>query len=166
MHHIIDMVFRPALLLLMTAVATSAQNPEQPLTSLPYTPGLDTTFMDRKVEPCVNFYQYSCGNWIRNNPIPPDQASWDVYSKLTNENQRLLWGVLQQAGDSSHTRTPNEQKIGDFFQACMDEAGIEKLGLDPLRPALDAIGALQSKREIAALLARQDRKSTRLNSSH
>jgi putative endopeptidase len=146
------MVVRLGILHFLALVAL-AQTPDQPLTSLPYTPGLDTTFMDRTVDPCVNFYQYTCGNWIKNNPIPPDQPSWDVYSKLSNENQRLLWGVLQQASEDSHPRSANEQKIGDFFHACMDESAIEKAGIEPLRPALDAIAALKSKREIAVLLA-------------
>jgi endothelin-converting enzyme/putative endopeptidase len=149
------MVFRLVLFALVLTSHAAAQSAEQPLTSLPYTPSLDTTFMDRTVEPCVDFYQYACGNWIKNNPIPPDQAAWDVYAKLTNENQRLMWGVLQQAADSSHSRTPNEQKIGDYFHACMDEAAVEKAGIDPLRPALAAIDAMQSKRDIARLLARE-----------
>src|SRR6266702_4747298 len=64
---------------------------QQPLTSLPYTPGLDLHAMDRSAQPCENFYQYACGTWIKDNPIPPDQARWDVYSKLTYENQLFLW---------------------------------------------------------------------------
>jgi putative endopeptidase len=148
------MVLRLGLLSLLACTAF-AQTPEQPLSSLPYTPSLATAFMDRTVDPCVNFYKYSCGNWIKQNPIPPDQAGWSVYAKLANENQRLLWGVLQQAADASRTRTPNEQKIGDFFHACMDEGAIEKAGIDPLRPALAAINALRSKREMAALLGHE-----------
>ncbi len=128
---------------------------DQPLTSPLYSPSLDVNSMDRTVNPCVNFYKYSCGNWIKNNPIPPDRPSWSVYAKLTNENQRLLWGVLQQAAESSHPRSPNEQKIGDFFHACMDEASVEKAGFSPLHPALDAIAALKSKTEIARLLAQE-----------
>jgi putative endopeptidase len=67
----------------------------------------------------------------------------------------LLWGVLEQSADTSHSRSPNEQKIGDFFHACMNESAIEKAGIEPLRPSLDAVSALQSKREIAALVARE-----------
>src|SRR5436190_60982 len=54
----------------------------QPLSTLPYTPSLDPTAMDRAVDPCADFYAYSCGGWIRSNPIPPDQSRWDVYSKV------------------------------------------------------------------------------------
>jgi endothelin-converting enzyme/putative endopeptidase len=137
------------------AAAAFGQTPERPLTSLPYTPSLDTTFMDRSSDPCVNFYQYACGNWNKLNPIPPDQAGWDVYGKLAHENQQLLWGVLQQMAEGGASRTANEQKIGDYFFACMNESAVAKAGIDPLRPALDAIAALQSKREMAALIAKQ-----------
>ena len=149
------MAYRLAIIFLLPAGLALAQQTDQPLTSLPYTPGLDTTFMDRTVDPCVNFYQYSCANWIKLNPIPPDQEAWDVYSKLANENERLLWGVLQQAADASHSRPQTEQQIGDFFHACMDEAAIDKAGLAPLQPALDAISALTAKDAIAALLAQE-----------
>src|SRR5271154_6624253 len=67
---------------------------ESPITSMPYTPGLDTEFMDRSVDPCVDFYQYSCGGWIKKNPIPADQPGWEVYSKLAQDNEQFLWGIL------------------------------------------------------------------------
>jgi len=54
---------------------------------------------------------------IKDNPIPPDQARWDVYSKLTYENQLFLWSLLQQAGNTASPRSANQQKIGDLFHA-------------------------------------------------
>src|SRR5947209_3954684 len=116
---------------------------ETPLTALPYTPVLDTQFMDKTADACVDFYKYACGNWNKLNPIPPDQARWNVYSKLTDENQRFLWGILEEAARPTPGRTANQQKIGDYFQACMDEAAVEKAGVAPLRKALDAIAALR-----------------------
>ena len=142
----------PAILILC-ASAAFAQEEAKPLTALPYTPSLDVTSMDRTVNPCEDFFRYSCGNWIRKNPIPADQASWDVYSKLATDNRQYLWGILLEAGDDSRPRKQEEQQIGDLFHACMDEGAIEKVGLKPLRPALDAIAALKSKKEIAALVA-------------
>ena len=131
-----------------------AQAQDRPLTSLPYTPGLDTAYMDRSADPCMNFYRYACGNWIKQNPIPADQPGWDVYAKLTAENQRYLWGILQQAAKPSAKRSPNEQKIGDYFGACMDEKAVDEAGAAPLRPDLEAIARLARTSDLAPLLAR------------
>ncbi len=127
---------------------------DTPLTSLPYSPSLDLSSMDRSVDPCTDFYRYACGSWIKNNPIPPDQARWDVYGKLANENQRFLWGILEQAAKPSAGRSALETQIGDYFFACMDENSREKAGSVPLRAELDQIAALKSVRDIPALLAR------------
>ena len=122
--------------------------------SLPYTPSLEPAFLDRDVDPCEDFFRCSCGNWIRSNPIPADQPRWDVYSKLQVDNQRFLWGILEAASKPSPARTANEQKIGDYFGACMDEAAVEKAGTGPLRQRLEEIGALKRTADLAPLLAR------------
>jgi putative endopeptidase len=141
-----------ALLPSLAAAAPAAQ--ERPLTALPYTPGLDPAAMDRSRDPCVDFFAYSCGGWVKANPIPPDQASWSVYAKLGDENRQLLWGLLEQAGRAGAARTPAEAKIGDYFAACMDEAAVERAGATPLAKDLAAIAALRSKRELPALVGR------------
>lgn len=128
---------------------------EKPLTALPYTPSLDLPSMDKTADPCMDFYQYSCGGWTKNNPIPPDQAAWSVYGKLHQDNLRFLWGILDDLSKKAAGRTPAQQKIGDFFGACMNEPAVEKLGAAPLKPALREIAALKSKQQLAALLARE-----------
>jgi putative endopeptidase len=125
------------------------------LFELPYTPALDPKSMDRTVDPCSDFYRYSCGEWILTNPIPPDQARWDVYAKLENDNEKFLWGLLQDAAKPAPGRNVVETEIGDFFTACMDEAGVEKAGLAPLKAELDAIAGLKSARDLASYLGRQ-----------
>jgi endothelin-converting enzyme/putative endopeptidase len=87
------------LLLAITLIAAALGAQDRPLASLPYTPSLEPAFIDRGVDPCVDFWRYSCGNWNKLNPIPPDQASWHVYSKLAQENLQFLWGVLEQAAN-------------------------------------------------------------------
>src|SRR5260221_5657399 len=127
-------------LLLATALAAalgfpaSAQTPapETPLTSLPYTPGLDVGAMDKSADPCVDFYQFACGGWIRNNPIPPDESRWSVYGKLARDNQRFLWGILDRLAQSTTGRSLTQQQNGDYFAACMDEAGGEQSVRRPL----------------------------------
>ena len=142
------------LLLAMTLVAAALGAQDRPLASLPYTPSLEPAFIERSVDPCVDFWRYSCGNWNRLNPIPPDQARWNVYGKLAQENQQFLWGVLEQAAKPAAGRSANEQKIGDFFGACMDEAAVEKAGAAPLRATLDAIAGITALQDLPPVLAR------------
>jgi endothelin-converting enzyme/putative endopeptidase len=125
---------------------------EKPLASFPYTPGLYTESMDKSADPCVDFYQYSCGGWMKNNPIPPDQARWSVYGKLYQDNQQFLWGILDQLSKQKSGRDANQQKIGDLFGSCMDEAAVNKLGAKPLQPFLDRIAAAKSTQDLPALL--------------
>jgi putative endopeptidase len=128
---------------------------EKPVTALPYTPSLDVPSMDKSADPCVDFYQYTCGGWMKNNPIPGDQAAWSVYGKLAQDNQRFLWGILDDLAKKTTGRTATQQKIGDFFAACMNEAEVEKLDAAPLKPALDEIAAIKSRKDLAALLAHE-----------
>jgi len=141
---------------LLFAVLAAGQNqappsPDQP--SMPYTPSLDLTAMDKSVDPCVDFYQYACGGWQTNNPIPPDQTSWSVYAKLYQDNLVFLRAILEQASAGSERDNVNQQ-IGDFYAACMDESGVEKRGLAALQPDLDAIASLRSVKDMTPLLAR------------
>jgi putative endopeptidase len=124
---------------------------DMPLTAIPYSPSLDPADLDRTADPCVDFYQFVCGGWMKANPIPADQAAWSVYAKLTNENRQLLWGILDQDAGLAQ-RTPVQQKIGDYYAACMDMDAINTRGLAPLQPELDRIAAIQSRDQIAAFL--------------
>ncbi len=132
---------------------------QTPLISLPRTPSLEPSFMDKSADPCVNFYQYACGSWNKQNPIPPDQAAWNVYAKLTDDNQRFLWGILQTASQGGPSRTASEQKIGDYFHACMDESAIERAGAKPLEPMLARIAALKSVDDLASYVADSHRQN-------
>jgi len=146
---------RLSCILLFAGVAAFAQTPETPLQSLPYSPSLDLTDMDRSVNPCEDFYRYSCGGWLKKNPIPSDQSSWSVYSKLTQDNERFLWGILEDTAKPNAARAPVEREIGDFFAACMDESSVEKAGAGPLREGLVAISALKSAADFPEVLARE-----------
>ena len=137
---------------LLAATLAHAAN-ETPLDTLPYTPSLDVTAMDRSADPCDDLYRYACGAWSKGNPIPADQSRWSVYAKMANENQRYLWGVLNKLGEPGAERSATQAKLGDYFGACMDESAVQAAGLKPLQPLLDHIAALQDKRALPALLA-------------
>jgi putative endopeptidase len=116
-------------------------------------PVLDVSAMDRTVDPCVDFYAYSCGKWMKNNPIPPDQSSWGTYGKLDDENRVQLRTILEEAAKATLPRDAVAQKIGDYYASCMDEAAIEKLGVKPLLSELDRIEGLKSKQDLAEYAA-------------
>jgi endothelin-converting enzyme/putative endopeptidase len=149
------------LVVVLVSMAPAQQKPAAiPVTdtaagpSLPYSPSLDVSSMDKSVDPCVDFYAYSCAGWQKKNPIPPDQVSWGVYSKLYQDNLNFLRGILEQAAATKGKRDTVTQEIGDFYSACMDEPGVEKLGVDPLRQELAAIDQLKSAHDMAPVVAR------------
>src|ERR1700748_1647039 len=119
--------------LLVPALHLSAQQPaSQAIQAMPYSPSLDLSNLDRSVDPCVDFYKFSCGGWMKNNPIPADQSGWSVYAKLGNENQQFLWGILEEDAKAKN-RTPVQQKVGDYFAACMNTAALDALGDKPVQ---------------------------------
>ncbi len=110
----------------------------------------DPALIDTSVDPCDNFYRFSCNGWFKNNPLPPDQTSYGRFTELFEVNRLHLKEILEQAAIPSPTRTPDEQKIGDEYASCMDVDAINKAGLAPLQPELDRIAALKSIAELPA----------------
>jgi putative endopeptidase len=116
-------------------------------------PVLDVTSMDPNVDPCMDFYTYSCGGWMKNNPVPADQSSWSTYGKLQEENNAKLREILEAAAVPDAKRSANQQKIGDYYASCMDEKAVEAAGLKPLDRGFAEIRDLKSKKAIADLMA-------------
>jgi putative endopeptidase len=145
-------MLRMSLVALAVVCFLSLSNAQQPGTAK-YTPALDVTAMDRNIDPCVDFFAYSCGGWIKNNPIPPDQSSWDTYSKMQDENLGRLRGILETAAAPDAKRNSTDQKIGDYYASCTDEKAIDAKGAAPLKPALERIARISSKAEIADVAA-------------
>ena len=134
-----------------TAESVSPTNSAPP--KLPYHPSLDVSSMDRSIDPCVDFYEYSCGGWKKANPTPPDRSSWSVYAKLYEDNLGLLRSILERAA-AAKDRDAVNQKIGDYYAACMNEAAVNQRGVAAIQPQLDLIAAVKSPRDLAQVVAR------------
>jgi len=116
--------------------------------------GIDLKAMDTGVQACDNFYQYACGTWRKNNPVPGDKARWGRFNELAEQNLAIERTILEKASQAS-SRSPAEQKIGDLYNSCMDEKGNDAKGVTPIEPVLARIRNAASKedllREVAAL---------------
>jgi hypothetical protein len=113
----------------------------------------DPSLIDTTVDPCENFYRFSCNNWFKRNPLPADQEGYGRFTELYELNLLHLKEILEVSAEPTPARTPNEQKIGDEYASCMDTAEVNRLGLRPLEPELERIAALESTAELPALLA-------------
>ena len=113
----------------------------------------DLSAIDKSADPCTDFYQYACGNWMKNHPIPADQVRWGRFNELAERNNYLLYTELKAAADAP--KSALQKQYGDFFAACMNTAEVDKLGARPLEPELEAIAGLSSNKDLAAFNARQ-----------
>jgi putative endopeptidase len=135
--------------------AFGQSNPAPPVgTVIPQLDHFDATQADRSMDPCVDFYQYTCNKWIAKNPIPPDQANWWLGTKLMIWNQTVVRDILEKASADDPQRSPSEQKIGDDYASCMNETDINAKGITALQPELDRIAALRSKAQLPEGVAR------------
>lgn len=114
---------------------------------------IDVTRVDSAVSPCDNFYQYACSKLNAANPIPADQMMWGVSGILAEWNREILRQILEKNEVPSPSRTPNEQKIGDFYASCMDQATSKANDLGAIQPLLGRIQEMKDKHEIASVLA-------------
>ena len=105
--------------------------------------------LDKSIDPCTDFYAYACGKWQAQNPIPSDRSSWGRFNELQERGENIIRDILEKYSANDSKRTANEQKIGDYYQGCIDETAINKAGTAPLAAELKTIDRLKSKQDLA-----------------
>lgn len=129
---------------------------------LPYSPGIDLTSLDTTTNACDDFYQYACGGWIKNNPIPDNQARWSVTGKLIDETNIFLRGILERLGNLKDTSS-EQRKLGAYYSSCMDEGLIEKIDSRAFLEEWNALDKFEKKRDLPELMARLKKHSLSSN---
>jgi len=113
----------------------------------------DPALVDASIDPCQNFYRFSCNGWFKKNPLPPDQTSYGRFTELAELNRLHLKQILETAANAHpESRSANEQKIGDEYASCMDTDAINKAGIGPVKSELDRIASIKSKEQLPGLI--------------
>src|SRR5262245_24095689 len=111
--------------------------------------GLELGAINRRADPCVDFYQFACGAWTASNPIPADRSRWGRFDELQEKNNNILRRILETAAAGGD---PASRKIGDYYASCMDEPAVDRKGIAPLETELRAIAARTSVNGLPDLL--------------
>ena len=128
------------LLLLMTVPGLT-----QTSSSARPAPGFSLDNIDKTIDPCVDFYQYACGNWLKKSEIPADQSQWVSFIELRERNLEVEHNILENVAAGGPSRGAVDQKIGDLYGSCMDEKSVDAKGIAPLKPELDRIATAPDK---------------------
>ena len=115
--------------------------------------GFSIDNLDKTADPCVDFYQYACGSWLKTQEIPADQTEWGSFEEIYERNLVTERQILEKASVNSSSRTAVEQKIGDYYGACVDDKTVDAKGIEPLKPELDRIAAVKDKAGLVDIVA-------------
>src|SRR5436305_6575259 len=116
-------------ILLAAILAFSTFSLGQASTTAAASAGFSVDDIDKSVDPCVDFYQYACGNWMKRAEIPADESDWVSFLEVNERNQKLLRDILEKAAAGGANRDAVDQKLGDYYGACMDEHAADAKGL-------------------------------------
>ena len=121
----------------------------------PREPAFSVGYLDRSIDPAADFYHFADGQWLKDNPVPPDKSRWASFSELAERNWYLIHGILDDAASQSESLPQHSprREVGDFYASVMDTNRIEKLGLKPIAGDLKKIDRIKTTKDLFAVLA-------------
>ncbi len=141
----------PALALSLGFATSAAAQGAVPMQSTP----LDPANLDRSVSACTDFYQFANGGWVKRNPVPAAYSRWGSFDQLQENNQANLLTILRSAAANGNAQANEDiRKLGVYYTSCMDSAGAERAGAQPIKPELDRIDAVRNRAQLEAEIAR------------
>ena len=114
--------------------------------------GFDLTAMDKSVRPGVDFNRYANGAWLDHTLIPSDQSIVSLRTQISDRIEARLREIMEGAPVLEGAPATLEDKVGAFYRSFMNEQRIESLGVEPIRPELDAVRAAADRTALARLM--------------
>ncbi len=120
--------------------------------------GIDQSQFDNAIRAQDDFYRHVNGQWLKNNPVPSDKSNYGSFTKLADDAEAQLKKIIEESANAKDKKAgSDEQKVGDYYSAYMNEAKADELGLKPIEAELAAIDALKDRKELGKLFAQMIR---------
>lgn len=114
---------------------------------------LDFSAMDTTADPRVDFYQFACGTWLADNPIPEEESRWSNFNVLSDNNNDILKNLLEDAEANPGPKGEAKQLIGDLYKSFSDTTNRNEMGYAPVEPILNQIDAMTSNADLVDVIA-------------
>ncbi len=135
-----------AALCLMAASCNSGKQPAD------LNAGILLANLDTTAQAGADFYQFACGGWMKNNPLPAEYSRFGSFDQLAENNRKQIQTLIEQLSAQQHEAGSVAQKVGDLYRIAMDSVKLNNDGVAPIREELAQIAALKEKGELYTLL--------------